>query len=159
VEPIANQVQRVIIGSEHENPMTLSACEWRDVFVDQQQQVRMAERKNSYWDLDVAQAGMYRFELRRWPRESGLALREACGETQFTDGSAPAGVSMPIARARLMIDRRTFVQEASPDAQSVAFEVALDAGQTLLHTWFDDERGQPICGAYYVYVERLARSS
>ena len=41
VEPVANQVQRIIIGSDEENPMMLSACEWRDVFVDQQQQVRI----------------------------------------------------------------------------------------------------------------------
>ena len=36
VEPVANQPQRIIIGSDAENPMLLSACEWQDVFVDQQ---------------------------------------------------------------------------------------------------------------------------
>ena len=51
------------------NPMMLTACEWKDVFVDQQAQVRWGERKNSYWHLQVAQAGTYRFELRRWPKE------------------------------------------------------------------------------------------
>ena len=40
VEPTANELQRIIIGSDEENPMMLSACEWRDVFVDQQRQVR-----------------------------------------------------------------------------------------------------------------------
>ena len=156
VEPIANQVQRVIIGSEEENPMLLTACEWRDVFVDQQRQVRWAERKNSYWDLLVDRPGAYRFELRRWPRESGLALTEACAETEFTDGMGEAGVAMPIAAARMMIDRRVFSEQTAPGDDAVVFEVELDAGQTLLHTWFDDERGQPICGAYYVHVERLA---
>ncbi|HYF00223.1 MAG TPA: arylsulfatase, partial [Planctomycetota bacterium] len=32
--------QRVVIGSDAENPMLLTACEWLDVFVDQQRQVR-----------------------------------------------------------------------------------------------------------------------
>jgi len=26
--------------------------------------------------------------------------------------------------------------------------------RNLLRTWFDDECNQPICGAYYVYVEQ-----
>ena len=28
--------QRVVIGSDRENPMMLTACEWLDVFIDQQ---------------------------------------------------------------------------------------------------------------------------
>ena len=158
VEPVANQVQRVIIGSDEENPMLLSACEWRDVFVDQQRQVRIAERKNSYWDLQVDRAGTYRFELRRWPRESGLKLAEACPASEFTDGEAEAGVALPITRARLMIGRKTEVQSVAPDDEAALFTVALGAGPTLLHTWFDDEQAQPICGAYYVYVARVGEA-
>ncbi len=41
--------------------------------------------------------------------------------------------------------------------EAAVFTVQLDAGPTLLHTWFDDERNQPICGAYYVYVCRIER--
>lgn len=33
--------------------------------------------------------------------------------------------------------------------------VDFQAGKALLHTWFDDANGQPLCGAYYVTVERL----
>jgi len=76
VEPFANEVQRITIGSDAENPSMLSACEWQDVFVDQQRQVRIGVRKNSYWHLLVDRAGTYTFELRRWPRESGLSLSE-----------------------------------------------------------------------------------
>ena len=49
-----------------------------------------------------------------------------------------------------------FIQEQSvnPDSQDVTFSVDLDSGPTLLHTWFDNEEFQPICGAYYVYVTR-----
>ena len=154
VEPVANQVQRITIGSEAENPMTLSACEWRDVFVDQQRQVRVAARKNSYWHLLVEAAGKYTFELRRWPRESGLKLREACQAAQLTDGELGAGIALPIARARVLIGGRFYARPVEPDDQGVVFTVDLEPGPTLLHTWFDDERNQPICGAYYVYVTR-----
>ncbi|MBN1250067.1 MAG: arylsulfatase [Anaerolineae bacterium] len=160
VEPVANQVQRIIIGSDAENPMMLSACEWRDVFVDQQHQVRVGVRKNSYWHLDVAQAGTYRFELRRWPRESGpdgdgLRLTEACPAAELTDGYLEEGVALPIAQARMMIARQWHTQPVAPEDKAAVFTVRLEAGPTLLHTWFDDDRNQPLCGAYYVYVTRL----
>jgi len=155
VSPVANQVQRIIIGHEAENPMMLSACEWCDVFVDQQQQVRVASRKNGYWHLTVDQPGTYQFELRRWPSESGLALRDACTATQVTDGMLTDGVALPIARARMMIARKEFACPVADGQEAATFAVELEAGPCLLHTWFDDERQQPICGAYYVYLERM----
>ncbi|MBS3763699.1 MAG: arylsulfatase [Planctomycetes bacterium] len=154
VEPQANQVQRIVIGSENENPLMLSACEWRDVFVDQQRQVRVGVRKNSYWHLEVEQAGNYTFELRRWPQESGLKLRDACSATTLTDGEMREGVPLPIARARMLVNGTWHKQDLEDDAESAVFSVELEAGPTLLHTWFDDEWGQPLCGAYYVYVTR-----
>jgi arylsulfatase len=156
VEPTANQIQRVIIGSDEENPMMLSACEWRDVFVDQQKQVRIGARKNSYWHLQVDRAGTYRFELRRWPVESQLRLTEACPATEVTDGFLEEGTALPIAQARLMIDGDLHVQPVEPEDASAVFTVDLKEGPILLHTWFDDENHQPICGAYYVYVTRMA---
>lgn len=155
VEPRANEVQYIIIGSDEENPMMLTACEWMDVFVDQQRQIRWAERRNSYWHLDVERAGTYDFELRRWPAESELTLREACPATQFVDGQADEGVALPIAGARMMIGRELHTQSLAEEAHAALFTVELDVGPTLLHTWFDDESNQPICGAYYVYVTRL----
>ena len=65
-----------------------------------------------------------------------------------------AGTALPIARARVLIDGATHVQEVAADAQSARFTLNLKEGPALLHTWFDDARRQPICGAYYVYVER-----
>jgi len=155
VEPVANQVQRITIGADAENPMTLSACEWMDVFVDQQHQVRIAARRNGYWHLDVERAGSYRFALRRWPVESGLKLREASPETDLTDGHLKAGVALPISRARVLVGGQYMRAPAGPDDEAVTFTVDLEAGPTLLHTWFDDDRRQPLCGAYYVEVERL----
>ena len=154
VEPAANEVQRIVIGNEAENPMILSACEWRDVFLDMQKQVRVAERKNSYWELEVERAGTYRFELRRWPRESGLALDEGCPETEVTDGQLPAGEALPIRRARIRIARKEFVEPVESGSESAVFTVDLERGPVRLHTWFDDENERPLCGAYYVHVER-----
>jgi len=147
--------QRVIIGSEAENPMLLTACEWLDVFVDQQRQIRRGVRKNGAWHLKVDRPGRYVFELRRWPAESGLRLDEGVGATRVTDGTYVAGKALPIASARLRIGDHEL--SAKPDAEGrfVRFEVDLaESGLTTLQTWFLDASGKPVCGAYYVTVER-----
>jgi len=97
----------------------------------------------------------HRFELRRWPRESALALDGACAAATVTDGALEEGTALPIARAGLVIGRREYAEDVGPGQDAAAFTVTLEAGPALLHTWFDDTRQQPICGAYYVYVSRL----
>ncbi len=156
VKDLANEPQRVVIGNEHENPVMLTACEWMDVFLDQQSQVRKGVRKNSYWELMVDQSGDYEFELRRWPRELDLPIA----------GKVQGGVALPVASARLMISgvrhvdiKRPFAFEGEekkvgPNDTSVTFTVKLEEGPVILHTWFNDEAGNTLSGAYYVYVNR-----
>jgi arylsulfatase A-like enzyme len=145
VEDIANEVQPVTIGHDAENPSMLTACEWVDVFVDQQGQIHQGVRKNSYWQLQVEQAGDYEFELRRWPREADIALTNA----------PPGDVALPIARARFSIDGNLQMQKPNAGDKFAKFTARLNAGPVTLQTWFDNNRNQPLCGAYYVYVKRL----
>ncbi|MCH6256128.1 arylsulfatase [Puniceicoccaceae bacterium K14] len=158
VKDLANEPQRVIIGSDQENPMMITSCEWMDVFVDMQVQIKRGVHKNSYMFLTVDQPGEYEFELRRWPRERDLALSEA-GEGE---------VALPITRARLFIGRENVYEkdkqafsfkgetsELAAGDKFATFQVSLDAGPITLHTWFDDEYDNSLCGAYYVYVKRL----
>lgn len=156
VEPTANTPQHLIVGDPAEHPSQLTACEWWDVFIDQQFQARIGVHKNGYWHLEVARAGRYRFTLRRWPAEAGLALTAACNATAITDGTYAPGVALPIASARLVVGGVDRWQDLGPEDQAATFEVDLDAGRTLLHTWFNDARRQPLTGAYFVEVERLA---
>ena len=154
VKEVANEPQRVIIGSDRENPSLLTACEWLDVFVDQQIQVRRADRKNGWWELEVAQEGEYEFELRRWPRESGLALAAPAPADVVADGVLEPGLALPIHAARITIDGNRRRRELKSGDQAAQFTIRLKKGPTRLYTWFYDERDEPICGAYYVYVKR-----
>ncbi len=147
--------QRVVIGNDAENPSLLTACEWLDVFIDQQLQIRLAKRKNGVWYLDVDQAGKYRFELRRYPKESGFALQESFPATKVTDGQYFPGKKMPIEKAKFKIGETELAADAEEGAAGVSFEVNLDAGPTELQTWFLDKDDVEITGAYYVYAERL----
>lgn len=147
--------QRVVIGSHKENPMMLTACEWLDVFVDQQIQIRRGVDKNGVWHLQVAEPGNYRFELRRWPRESGKRLDAGARALQVTDGEFVPGKVFPIVQGRLRIEGR-FDDQSMPtaDGTAICFETKLEPGPIQLQTWMLDESGDELCGAYYLYVER-----
>jgi len=156
VGPLANEAQPLVIGHEAENPVMLTACEWLDVFIDLQRQVRLGLRKNGWWEIEVAEAGDYEFELRRWPRDADLPLASGLPATEVTDGTLVPGAALPIARARMQLGaRRPQFRPLGPGAKAATFRATLEAGRTRLYTWFDDADGQPLVGAYYVHVTRL----
>ena len=155
VTELANEFQPAVIGHEAQNPVELTACEWADVFVDQQSQVRSGVRKNGLWHIEVAEAGKYAFTLSRWPLDSGLRLRDGVDETQVTDGTLPAGPAWPVASAAIRVGDNEQRADVSADASSVRFEYSLPIGRTTMQTWFNDNDGKPIAGAYYAHVERL----
>lgn len=158
VKDIANETQRIIIGSQYENPSRLTACEWLDVFVDQQRQIRKGDMKSGFWMLDVAQDGEYEFELRRWPKEIDRPISGGPG-----DGP---GYEFPITQASFYLsnhhhqaigDKRNYgfeglTKPVSADDTSVTFSANLKKGPVALHTWFRGDK--IILSAYYVYVTR-----
>jgi arylsulfatase len=143
-----NEPQRIIVGSELENPTLVSACEWLDVFVDQQGQIERGVLKNSYVLLDVYSPGKYTFELRRWPKELDMPLSSATN----------SGKAFPIANALIKLkgegvdlsDRMPL--EKTDNAAQFTFQ--LEKGPIALHTWFEDEDRESVMGAYYVYVTK-----
>ncbi|MEC9091231.1 MAG: arylsulfatase [Planctomycetota bacterium] len=160
VKHLANQPQRIIIGSKHENLTKLAATEWLDVFVDQQGQVLRGVQKSGYWLLDVAQAGRYEIELRRWPRETNGTISGT-----LPDGT---GTAIPISQAMLYFSGHNHLdiaqkkpyqfegltQRVTPQNKTATFTLNLKKGPTALHTWFKG-KNNTILSAYYVYVRRL----
>ena len=155
VTPRLNELQRVIIGHDAEPLTQLSPCEWRDSFLDQGAQVRKGERRNGIWHLEAARAGDYEFELRRWAREANAPLTAGLPSRKHTDGEFPAGVALPIAKARLKIGTFDQTTAVAPTDKFVSFRVPLEAGPVELQTGFYDKAGQELCGAYYVYARRF----
>lgn len=150
-----NEPLRVGVGHDAEPVTQLSPCEWRDVFLDQGAQIRRGERKNGVWHLEVARAGDYEFELRRWPREIGAPICAGLPSRDVADGKFPVGTNLPIALARLKLGDFDQKSKVMAGDVSVTFRVPLPAGSSELQTWFLDAGGQELCGAYYVHVRRL----
>lgn len=155
VADVANEPQPVVIGHDAENPVLLTACEWLDVFIDQQKQVRRADLKNGWWEIEVAEAGEYEFELRRWPRDADLPLTAGVEATEVATDTLLAGKALPIAIARIRLGTRPGqTKRVEPGATHATFTTTLPAGRTRLYTWFMDDEHQSLLGAYYVYVKR-----
>jgi arylsulfatase len=149
VESVANEIVKIPVGNEQENPMKITSCEWMNVLVDMQSQIWKGESKNSYWLLEITEAGTYRFELRRWPEESGLSFNDNIYNNQ----------SIIISAARIYIAQgdQVFSQhkKVKPEDDKVSFNIDLEKGEIALHTWFLDHANNPLNGAYYVSVEKL----
>jgi arylsulfatase A-like enzyme len=151
VEPRVNEFSDIHIGSERENPTMLTPCDWRDVFLDQQGQIRR-NRTNGVWNLFVERDGNYEFSLRRWPIEADAAIAAGVPEYQGVDGVYHAGEALPIARARLKISGVEKAKAVASSDKEIAFSISLKRGRAELQTWFLDAGGKELCGAYYVYV-------
>jgi arylsulfatase A-like enzyme len=155
VEPRLNEFSPVHLGSIEENPVMLSPCEWADVFLDQGAQIRRGDKKNGVWHVFVERAGTYEISLRRWPVEADATISAGLPPYQAADGRYAEGVALPIAKARLKIAGFEDSRPVSAADKAVSFKTKLQTGRTQLQTWFYDESGNELCGAYYVYVRRL----
>ena len=157
VGPHANDVQRVVIGSEHENPSRLTGCEWLDVFIDQQRQIRVGQQKSGYWMLEVAEDGDYDFELRRWPKEIDRPIIAPSEGGQGAMDIDTASFYLSDYHHLDIGDKRPYRFEGlnkpvGPNDTSITFTAQLKKGPIALHTWFRGE--STILSAYYVYVTR-----
>jgi arylsulfatase A-like enzyme len=154
VAPWVNEHGAITVGARAEDPTQLSPADWEDSFLDQGAQIRSGLRRNGAWNLLVARAGTYEIELRRWAREVNARLVAGLPPHPNSDGEFPAGVALPIAKARLQIGTFDQTRPVGPADSAITFNLKLKAGPAKLQTWFYDAGGAEVSGAYYVYVHR-----
>jgi arylsulfatase A-like enzyme len=140
----------IVLGHEAQNPTCLTSHDWHDAGtgypVFDQSQVRRAVRSNGFWAVDVARAGRYEIELRRWQREVDQPI----------SGSIPGsfGQAIKAVKAKLMVGGMEQTKAVESDDKAAVFSVTLKPGPARLQSWLVEEDGQSR-GAYYVYVRRL----
>jgi arylsulfatase A-like enzyme len=145
----------VSIGAEEENPVTLSAADWANVYCDNMQNLRQGVERNGPWHLRVEKDGDYEIALRRWPKEADAAIAAGVPAFKAVDGGLPAGKALPISKARLRIGEVDVSKPVGPEDKEVVFTVTLRARATPeMQTWFSDSGGKELCGAYFAYVAR-----
>ena len=146
------------IGNANNNSVTLFASDWVGGYCDNTSGLINADA-SGYWNVIVEQDGKYEIELRRWPKETGLALiagtkREGNRqlEERFTVDNLGA---RPIHSATLKIGNVDETVVINPNQKSVSFTVDLTVGKERLETIFSDRSGIPLCSAMYVNVRSL----
>lgn len=156
ISPGSEEPVRIVIGNPAANPVRLTAHDWHSEGAERawnQGSIRQAPVANGPWTLRVERPGTYRFALRRWPEETGLAINAPYQDREPNREKRP-GNAIQAVSARMRIGA---VERAAPvgeSDQAAVFEVRLNAGPADLQTWFRDASGTER-GAYYVYVTRL----
>jgi len=162
VEPGLNDFSPLTVGSEAEPEVMLTSAEWENVRADGAGSPRHMGGKLAFgggdatqggpWNIHADREAVYRVELRRYPRESGLALAEAAPEFRAVAGVVEAGVSAPIERVSLTVDGEPAEAKPEMTPQAAVYRARLSQGRHRLQGWFADGANNPVCGAYYAYI-------
>ena len=151
------------VGVDGASQVLINSHDWRNAedpeCVWNQAQIRQGVEYNGYWEIEVMRAGAYEIELRRWPREADLELREGIDGLRQVNSSEmtyerryTGGRPLPIATAELEVGGRRHTRSVSAHEKAAAFMVELHAGPTDLRTRFSDGKAMEL-GAYYVYIQ------
>ncbi len=153
----------ITIGDADSMRVVICSHDWRNKNCDcvwNQNQVRAGLLYNGYWELDVATAGTYRFELRRWPKEEDRPLRAAIPgrpvpmREMTIDSGYGGGHALAIASASIRIGEEVATQPVTDADKGAVFAFNLPAGPTHLYTTLHNEAGDDL-GAYYVYINQV----
>jgi arylsulfatase len=159
VEPWTTKRSAIIVGDDHENPLTLLPSTQHDQKGLSPDMVRNGTYTMDQWFIQVAQDGDYKITLRRWPEEANTAISATLPAWNSVLGHypLPAGKAFPIVKARLAVGEFNGEKDVALSDAFVTFTLPLKQGQTMLRGTFLDNQGKEICGAYYVNVHRLDR--
>ncbi|MBG86671.1 MAG: hypothetical protein CMO80_07200 [Verrucomicrobiales bacterium] len=127
-------VARFRLGDSRRSEVRLNSMDWyKDGQAWNQGNIRRGRGKGT-WAIDVVKAGLYRVELRRFPREADEAAKGVLAELSV------AGIKQS--------------QPIEESATHATFVVKLPEGQHDLEGAFKDEAGKQI-GSFFAYVRLL----
>jgi hypothetical protein len=93
----------------------------------------------------------------RWPEESKLGISAPAPVLKGVDGELPAGVALPVSKAWLKINDREETLQVPEGASGITFKMNLDKGPARIKSWWYDEKGKTLAGAFYMNVERKSK--
>lgn len=127
--------------------------------------IRIGHITHGYWEVEVAEDGMYRITTRRWPASEDRPIqggiegqdvafrKDAIHEKEhrrFYNGRA-----LDIQRAHIAIQGQQMQQDLTPEMTAAPFTLHLHKGQTTLEAWYEGDSGIDTTAAYYIHVEKV----
>ena len=168
VTPGDREFPRPIVGTEHQDEIVLTGEEMRpigehDKCAWNQAHVAAGMPALGYAEIEVAKAGNYRFELRRWPREldapiAGVPTWKKSQDAWLHDKPIIAMLygskfaALPVASVQLKVGEEIQKADISPADVAKVFTLPLSEGPVRLETVMLDKEGEPLAEAYYVYI-------
>ncbi|MFC5410486.1 arylsulfatase [Larkinella bovis] len=155
----ADEYSRVEVGTPFEPITQLTA---HDLHTEagfpawNQDMVRGGTGVGGFWALNVAKAGRYQIELRRYPIESGLSLGASAKQGSDVPGGKPytAGKPLTIQKARLKLGEKQLEQAVSNTEVASVFTLELEKGDLDLAASLLDAENKSY-SPYYVYIKPL----
>ncbi len=147
-------------GTPYENPVRVSAHDMLTGNAGQswhQYGAAQAAQAAGRWKIEIAEKGKYSISLRRFPRESGLAidaLFPAAEECYEVERSMPASTFDGFTKAFLYIADLKQNKNIAKGVEEVVFTANLSAGKFDMEARLLDEEGR-MYPAYYIYIEKL----
>ncbi|MEL0651074.1 arylsulfatase [Algibacter sp. TI.3.09] len=159
-EKVNERYAYIKVGSQKENPSRISA---HDMIVGKysgswhQNGAITGTRAGGKWKVEFVEDGDYKISLRRFPRESNLAINATFPAQEKAieyDKTSPAGVKSDFKEAFLYVANISKTLEIKADQDEVTFRGKIPAGKYDMEAQLIDELGR-VHPAYYVYVEKI----
>ncbi|KXX71180.1 arylsulfatase [Flammeovirga sp. SJP92] len=159
-EGVDERYAYIKVGSKYENPSKISSHDlligaYRGVW--HQNGAIEAEQASGNWKIEFVEGGDYTITLRRFPRESKLAINATFPAQEKRielDKTAPASVKDDFTEARMYVAGITKSEKIAEGQKEVTFKCKIPAGKYDLEAELIDNLGR-VHPAYYVYIERL----
>ena len=156
---------RPIVGTVAQHELNLCSEDWvSDGCPWNQTAVAQGARKFGTWRVRVQTAGIYRLELRRWPREadasmSGVPAAKSTPSDAWLNGKPVPGLlyggkpnALPVAQVSVKIGGQTLHCLVKPEDRSAVFEMTLTTGEQTIEARLLDASGADLAGAYFAYL-------
>jgi hypothetical protein len=167
VTPGDRDQPRFIVGDPKDPETFLTASDWYLPDVPwNHAQIAAGNPAVGSWYITVAHQGVYRFEVRRWPREARAPIRGIPTFKKTVDAWTASGgikrliygtkmVPLPVRSIKLEVGGHSETKQVSADAERLVFDIELKQGDTQVKGTMLDQEGKVIAGTYYIYVTRL----
>ncbi|MCG9793154.1 arylsulfatase [Flavobacterium algicola] len=158
-EKVNERYAYIKVGSPKDNPSRISA---HDMVIGKysdswhQNGAIEAAQSPSKWKIEFVEDGEYTISLRRFPRESGLAINAtfpAQEEAIEFDKTAPASVKADFKEAFLYVANISKTIKIEAGQEEVTFSGKIPAGKYDMEAQLIDALGR-LHPAYYVYIEK-----
>jgi len=160
-EGVNERYAYIKVGSPYENPTRICSHDMLTGRLGQAWHqygaITAATQATGRWKIEFVEDGEYTISLRRFPRESGLAINETFPGVEKTieiDRVMPAGEKSDFEQAFLYVADVQKSAKIEEGQDEVTFKVNLSAGKYDLEAQLIDKYKR-VYPAYYLYIEKM----